>query len=124
MALFGRNTKEDAATPQEHADTNAMHKKHIADVDVAGVLRNPRITEKATEQSMRNTYVFDVARDANKKQIAAAVRAVYKIEPRKIRVINVPTKRVRNARTGVWGMKEGGKKAYVYLKDGDSISIL
>ena len=71
----------------------------------------------------RSTYVFDVAKDANKKQITAAIFAIYKVKPRKVAIVNIRTKSVRNMRTGQTGMKGGGKKAYVYLKAGETITV-
>ncbi|MDP2650426.1 MAG: 50S ribosomal protein L23 [bacterium] len=91
---------------------------------VQNVLRNPRITEKATADIERGVYVFDVSPDANKRQIHEAIRYVYKVSPIKVHIVNTPAKQVRSMRTGARGMKSGGKKAYVYLKKGESISIV
>lgn len=92
--------------------------------DISRVLLQPRITEKATIGIERGAYVFNVAPESNKKQIAQAVERVYNVTPVKIRVTNIPSKNVRSQRTGVKGVKSGGKKAYVYLKKGDTISIM
>ena len=92
--------------------------------DLSWVLLRPRITEKATDMNAARAYVFDVAPSANKTQIKAAVRAVYKVTPVKVRVVSVKAKRIQNARTGVAGTKPGGKKAYVYLKAGEAINIM
>lgn len=92
--------------------------------DIARVLTSPRITEKATLHTDKGVYVFDVAPDANKKQIKEAIFAAYKVHPVKVSVTNIASKKVRNARTGMKGVKSGGKKAYVYLKKGDTISIM
>lgn len=92
--------------------------------NIARVLAHPRITEKATGGIEKGVYVFDVAVDANKKQIKEAVKAMYKVDPVKVHVTTIATKKVRNMRTGIKGTKSGGKKAYVYLKKGDTISIM
>lgn len=86
------------------------------------ILIRPRITEKATASSEGGVYVFDVAQDANKFQIKKAINFLYKVEPIKINITKVPAKRIiyRNKR----GVKSGGKKAYVYLKEGDKISVM
>ena len=68
-------------------------------------------------------YVFDVTTSANKRQIASAVQAVYKVKPRKVAIVNIRAKETRNMRTGQSGMKGGGKKAYVYLNKGETITI-
>lgn len=91
--------------------------------DHAFVLLNPRITEKATFAASHGVYVFDVAVSANKKQIMSAVNALYNVKPRQVRIVTIRPKAVRNARTGKSGMKSGGKKAYVYLAKGETITI-
>jgi|SRR3989338_3206341 len=91
--------------------------------ELSHVIVNPRITEKATFHSAQGVYVFDVAQSANKQQIAQAVRAIYTVTPRKVRIVTIPSKSKRSARTGKLGMKGGGKKAYVYLKKGETINL-
>jgi large subunit ribosomal protein L23 len=90
----------------------------------AGVIRKPRITEKAAILTENNVYVFDVATTTNKNEIKKAVEALYKVTPRKIAIVQVPSKKVRNRKNGKIGIKQGGKKAYVYLKKGVTIEIL
>lgn len=91
--------------------------------DLSWVLIKPRITEKSTDVSQVRAYVFNVATDANKREIAQAFAQVYKVFPAKVRVTAIQSKAVRNARTGKSGVKSGGKKAYIYLKVGDSINV-
>lgn len=85
------------------------------------ILKNPRVTEKATLSAEQDVYVFDVVTDANKFQIKEAVKSLYKVTPVKVNVVTVPAKRI--VYRGKKGVKSGGKKAYVYLKKGDKISI-
>ena len=68
-------------------------------------------------------YVFNVASDANKKQVIAAVQKVYNVKPRKVAILTTKPKVVRNMRTGKKGQKSGFKKAYVYLAKGETITI-
>ncbi len=89
----------------------------------ADVLRNPRITEKATSHMETGVYTFDVSPTATKRSIARAISSLYKVTPRKIRVVTIHAKTRRNARTGQRGATRGGKKAYVYLKKGENITI-
>lgn len=124
MALFSRKTKEtkeakkvDAPKAAKASATPSMKTDH------AFVLLNPRITEKATFAASHGVYVFDVATSANKKQILSAVNALYNVKPRMVRIVNIRSKIVRNARTGKSGVKSGGKKAYVYLAKGETITI-
>ena len=81
-----------------------------------------RATEKAAiQQAAKNIYVFNVEKAATKKAIVHVLKSQYKVSPLKIRLAAVPKKRVFVR--GRWGTKAGGKKAYVYLKKGDSIAL-
>ncbi len=100
--------------------TKKVEKKE--EIKTLRVLINPRMTEKSViMQESRGVYTFNVEKDATKKTIARAVKAEYKVTPIKVRVASVPPKNkfVR----GKWGVKSGGKKAYVYLKKGDKIDV-
>lgn len=82
-----------------------------------------RITEKAALLADKsNVYVFNVAQTSTKKSIASSIKDTYKVTPVKVRVAKIPSRRkfVR----GNWGVKSGGKKAYVYLKKGDKIEVI
>ena len=88
------------------------------------VLIRPRLTEKGGDLAgMVNAYVFDVHKHATKPEIAKAVRALYKVDPIKVRIVKVPGKVVRGRR-GQQGFRSGGKKAYVFLKQGDTIEFV
>jgi len=122
MALFSskKNTKkeEKKADASVSSSTTPMVRN-----DLSHILRHARITEKATMHSEQSVYVFDVAESANKHEIAAAVKKLYQVTPRMVRVATIPSKMKRSARTGKTGMKKGGKKAYIYLKKGETINI-
>ncbi|QSH39252.1 50S ribosomal protein L23 [Candidatus Kaiserbacteria bacterium] len=135
-SLFGKKEEEknppaggEEATPVVEAtkkETKAVTHKAVVDgkEDIARVLAQPRMTEKATLGIDKGVYVFNVAPDTNKKQIKEAIKLVYKVDPVKIHVTTIRRKSVRNSRTGMKGVKSGGKKAYVYLKKGDTISLM
>lgn len=86
------------------------------------VLLRPRITEKGALGADKGVYVFEVARDADKKSIKASVKAAYGVTPIRVSVATIPAKRVFIR--GKKGVKSGGKKAYVYLKKGDKIELM
>ncbi len=92
--------------------------KHTGDI-----LHSPRITEKGAYLAEKGCYVFNVGKAANKGEIAAAIKAVYKVSPRKVTVARVPRKTAVVRGTNRTGMTAGGKKAYVYLKAGDKIEL-
>ena len=81
----------------------------------------PVITEKATLLSEQNKVVFQVAADASKDEIAAAVEALFKVNVTKVNTVNVKgkTKRFR----GIVGRRSDVKKAIVTLAEGQSIDI-
>lgn len=88
------------------------------------ILRQPRVTEKATDLSTRvkPVYVFEVSADATKQAISQAVKSQYKVEPIKVNIVRLPAKRVLVR--GRRGIKSGVKKALVYLRSGDKIEIV
>ena len=72
----------------------------------------------------QGAYVFNVAMGANKIDIARAVRELYKVTPRMVRIVAVPRKAVMTRGTNRRGMTVAGKKAYVFLKKGETIEIV
>ncbi len=120
-------TTKDTKTKVAKKDTTSSNKIPTftgTKENLARVLTNPRVTEKATLGIENRTYTFDIAPDANKKQIKEAIKLVYNVVPVKVHVTKIAKKKKRNARTGIYGVKSGGKKAYVYLKKGDSITLM
>ncbi|MCE9549051.1 50S ribosomal protein L23 [Candidatus Nomurabacteria bacterium] len=85
-------------------------------------IKNPRITEKATNMLEQNVYTFDVTPSANKTEVKKAVFGLYKVKPVKVNILTVPDK--KTLLRGKVSMKDGGKKAVVYLKKGDKIEFV
>lgn len=89
----------------------------------------PRMSEKTYASSLAtNTFVFDVPKSSNKIQIAAAVAEQYEVTVTNVRVVVVKGKQARSIRLGkyrknVMGQRSDYKKAYVTLKEGDSIPV-
>ena len=119
MALFG--TKKN--TKAKEVISTSMPTLPSVGRDLGAILRHARITEKASMHQSLGVYTFDIASFATKRDVIAAVRALYKVTSRMVRVVSIPVKSRRNARTGKVGMTGGGKKAYVYLKKGETITI-
>lgn len=84
-------------------------------------IQNPRITEKATKLAEGNVYTFDVHKDANKQQVQFAIENLYNVHPTKIRMVTIPS--VTVMKKNIKGRSRGGKKAYVHLKKGDTITL-
>jgi large subunit ribosomal protein L23 len=85
-------------------------------------IKNPRVTEKASNVFEQNIYTFNVATSANKKEIKKAVFSLYKVKPIKINVLTIPHKNILSK--GKKGIRGGGKKAIVYLKKEDKIEFI
>ncbi|MFA6274064.1 MAG: 50S ribosomal protein L23 [Candidatus Paceibacterota bacterium] len=86
------------------------------------IIKNPRVTEKASFNAEQNVYTFDVFQNANKTEIKKAIFALYKVKPVRVNILSVPAKKVFIK--GRAGVKSGGKKALVYLKEGDKIEFI
>jgi large subunit ribosomal protein L23 len=124
MALFKKDTtKKEKKVAKPAAEKTAAPEVSVK-LGYAEVLANPRITEKATLHGMSGVYTFDVPISAGKNEIKKAVQALYKVTPRMVRVVRIRAKVKRSARTGKTGMTSAGKKAYVYLKKGETIEIV
>ncbi|MEK9181758.1 MAG: 50S ribosomal protein L23 [Patescibacteria group bacterium] len=86
------------------------------------IIKNPRITEKASNAQEQNVYTFDVFSSANKIEIKKAIFTLYKVHPVKVNVLSIPRK--TTMLKGRVGVKGGGRKAVVYLKKGDKIEFI
>jgi large subunit ribosomal protein L23 len=87
----------------------------------------PRMSEKAyaTSQSL-NTYVFDVPKEANKHTVAQAVSVQFNVSVASVNIANVNGKTKRSYRKrgrAVTGRQSDTKKAYVTLKQGDTLPL-
>jgi len=123
MALFGKK-KETKVKREEKAPVIDVSKAQSTDHNLSAVIISPRLTEKTVKLGESNVYTFQVKRDATKFMVRDAVKALYNVTPVKINIVNKkPAERMvgsRNRTKHVVGMK----KAYVYLKIGDSINLV
>ena len=88
------------------------------------IIKNPRITEKATMLIEDACYTFDVSNNATKSEIAKAIKELYKVTPKSVRTVAVTSKKVTSRKNNKVGYTSAGRKAYVYLKKGDKIEVL
>ncbi|MDD5251931.1 MAG: 50S ribosomal protein L23 [Patescibacteria group bacterium] len=84
------------------------------------MLIRPIATEKTSREEAYGKYQFIVANDANKVEVAAAVRDLYGVKPVAVRIVNLKGKQVRFGR--LTGQQKSEKKAIVTLKPGETIS--
>lgn len=90
--------------------------------DLEAVILRPRITEKASDKTGENVYIFEVSPRASKTQIKEAVKNIYKVDALKINICKIQSKKIFSR--GRKGVKSGGKKAIVYLKKEDKIETI
>jgi large subunit ribosomal protein L23 len=90
------------------------------------ILREYRVTEKAADLAANlNQYTFEVAPEANRKEVARAVAKLFNVEVTKVNILNKkPKLKVDRMRRGRPGTKGGHKKAIVTLKEGDAIELV
>ena len=124
MALGNIFKKQEQAkkVSKKAVSAKPKKKKQAYKADVFKILKEPHITEKATELSEAGQYVFKVWPGVNKIQIRKAVEQIYGVGVRGVRVINIPSKKRRLGKTE--GKKKGYKKAIVSVKKGQKIEIL
>lgn len=82
----------------------------------------PVITEKAAMlASDGKTYIFKVAKSANKTQIADAIESAFNVKVLNVRTLNTKAKAKRVGKYA--GKTKTYKKAFVTLADGNAIEI-
>ncbi|MFA6918749.1 MAG: 50S ribosomal protein L23 [Patescibacteria group bacterium] len=86
-----------------------------------GVLVRPIVTEKSSMLGQLNQYAFLVSTNANKIQVAKAVKEKYGVEPVRVNILNKSGRRVRYGKT--YGKTSDTRKAIVFLPEGKSITI-
>jgi len=85
------------------------------------VIVSPVITEKSTLVSDNNQVVFNVARDASKPEIKAAIEALFSV---KVKAVNTLVRKGKQKRfRGIKGRQSDVKKAVVTLAEGQSIDV-
>lgn len=97
-------------------------KKRKRLVQAYKVLKIPHITEKATDLTKENKYIFKVWPETNKTEIKKTIEDLYNVDVASVRIINIPPKRRRLGRTLGW--RKGYKKAIVKIKEGQKIEVL
>lgn len=93
----------------------------MSDLRHYDVIVSPVITEKSTLMGENNQVVFNVAKDASKPEIKAAVEALFSV---KVAAVNTLVRKGKTKRfRGIKGRQSDVKKAVVTLEDGQAIDI-
>jgi large subunit ribosomal protein L23 len=124
MALFGKKKETKQESAVETKSGAVASQAFATDYNLDAVIVGPRITEKSVAQGERNVYTFNVKRDVTKFQVRDAVKALYNVTPVKVNTVNKkPAQRLQGSRSRMKHVP-GFKKAYVYLKKGDTINLV
>ena len=85
------------------------------------LLKRPLVTEKTAKIAEQGNWLsFEVALDATKTQIKAAVQALYGVEVTRVNTLIRKGKK----KGGRIGFTSDMKKAFVQLKDGQSADLM
>ena len=99
-----------------------MNANTFKNKSLSTILKRPHVTEKAAILVEGNAYTFDVASDATKTEVKAAIKAMYKVTPIQVNMTAGTSKNI--TRRGKEGVKTTSKKAVVHLKKGDKIEFI
>lgn len=88
---------------------------------IYAIIKKPILTEKTKRLAKEGQYVFEVKKDANKKEIKEAIEKIFGVKVEKVRVLKIPSK--PRVFRGKLGEKKGYKKAIVKLEEGQKIEI-
>ena len=117
MALFGKKTEKKVVTPAAVPVRNTGR-------DISTVIVRPLVTEKAALLGDANVYTFEVARTATKYDVRDAVQKLWNVTPARINIVNrIPRQFVIRSKNRK-STERGVKKAYVFLKKGDTIELV
>jgi large subunit ribosomal protein L23 len=84
------------------------------------VIKRPIVTEKGVaKKDSEQTLCFEVAPDANKTLVKAAVEQLFKVKVADVRTVNLSGKLRRRGKFS--GYRSDWKKAYVRLKPGQKV---
>lgn len=120
MALFGTTKKE---TKEKVVRKHRARTTMLAAGSAHEIIRAPWFSEKALIMTEKGVYAFAVPARATKAEIASAIKEIYSVEPRKIRIVNMPGKpKAMRTKRGI-GFRAARRKAYVYLNAGDTIQF-
>lgn len=120
MAIFGTSKKEKKASTKVVRNARAVK---LPKGRANELILTPWFSEKALIGTDKGVYVFAISREATKPQVAAAIKELYNVAPRKITVANLPGKRVSMRSGRGKATRARRRKAYVYLKAGDTIQF-
>jgi len=93
-------------------------------------IKQPHISEKASDLAEKNQYIFEVSGarprgcsgSYNKQEVKKSVEGIYGVDVLSVNMIKIPAKKRRLGKTE--GFRKAYKKAVVKIKEGQKIEIL
>ena len=90
-------------------------------MEARDIIIRPLMTEKSTTLMAEGKYVFEVAKAANKIEIAKAISQIFNVKVASVNTVNVEGKVKRMGRS--IGKRSDYKKAIVKLAAGETIEF-
>lgn len=122
MAIFG-NSKKGEKKVNPNARVRSARVVKLPAGRANEVILAPWFSEKALIITEKGVYTFAIPREATKPQVAAAIKEIYKVTPKKVRIVNLPGARVSMRSRQGTATRARRRKAYVYLKAGETIQF-
>ncbi len=114
-------SKKEAADEAPKTETATSFRKG-GSLTSSIILEKPLFTEKTDGMQAAGKYTFIVSRDANKTEVARAVRDIYGVTPVAVNISVLKGKTVSFGRR--IGRRKDRKKAVVTLKKGEKITVM
>ncbi|MFH1178333.1 MAG: 50S ribosomal protein L23 [bacterium] len=125
MAIFGTkkvNSKKEQYASQRSRIHHARAAK-LQDGIAHEIIHAPWFSEKSLIMTEKGVYTFEIPKRASKSDVAGAIKEIYNVKPRSIRIVNLPgKKKAMRTKRGI-GTRATRRKAYVYLNSGDTIQF-
>lgn len=122
MKIFDKVKKSEKKAEPENRDNKKDFKKTKLSKDKAGkIIIEPFFTEKTSNLTQLNKYVFKVSKRANKNEVKKAVEGLYEVNVTGVNIVKNSAKPRRVGKREM--MKPGFKKAVVTIKEGQSIEL-
>lgn len=123
LSVFRKKASEEEdkkVSPKTKEKQRTKGKKEVRERGEKAIIR-PVVTEKAFSLQSDGVYTFVVERNATKQNIRGAVERQFGVHVERVNVVDMPGK--KRQRRNVIGHVPGYRKAFVRVRDGESIDI-
>ena len=117
----GTNSDTDNESATSNKDSGSSNSVPNASGNSQGAGQSGGSASSGGIKQTEKIYYFNVEKNANKNEIKKAIKFIYGVTPARISITQIADKTV--TRRGLVSVKQGGKKAVVYLKKGDKITF-